>query len=216
MVTMVSNVPLAQKVSAAAVVLLLLLGASPALVLSTTIVPEFVSGGANITLTSATFTGRTTVIALTSPSDVFELALIQDGFGRDTKFQYCWAEIHDTATGQALTWRAPCNPIKVDECSLVLTSDGDFRLEVAADGSTTAPFRSGTGGEGVVDVQLTDEGDLLLVKEDNSTVWQSSENIQSQQKCKEAFNSASRLQTSFAWLGLACSIFLSAVMALST
>lgn len=206
---MVSNLPVARVLSAAAVVILVLWNVSAGLAQFTPTVPIFESGRAKITLTNDTFTGRTTVIALTSPRYAYELALIQDGFGRDTKFQYCWAEVRDTTTGLNLTWRAPCNPLKVDECSLVLTSDGDFRLEVASGSATAAAFLSGTGGKGVVDVQLTDQGDLMLVKADSTPVWHSSDNIQRQQTCKEAFHPPNGShRTRLAWFGVACSIAL--------
>ncbi|CAM6093624.1 unnamed protein product [Calypogeia fissa] len=211
--------PFTQMGTTTAIIFLVLFNIVPmASAQSTTPVPMFLD--ANITVTDNTFTGRQSVVVLTSPEDMYELALIQDGFGIDTQFQYCWAEVHDTTTADLITWREPCNPIRVDECTLVLTDDGDLRLYVASGSASTVAFLTDTAGDGVMDVVLTDQGDLTLVRADNSTVWQSSQHVERQQKCREPFNppllSGSHRTRLASWFGVVFSVALTNIMALSS
>ncbi|KAK4769294.1 hypothetical protein SAY86_027444 [Trapa natans] len=69
-----------------------------------------------------------------------------------------------------VVWSANRNsPVKVNS-TLELTSNGDLVLQ---DADGTIAWSSNTSGKGVVGLNLTEEGNLVLFNEKNGTVWQS-------------------------------------------
>ncbi|KAK4762214.1 hypothetical protein SAY87_030098 [Trapa incisa] len=75
-----------------------------------------------------------------------------------------------TAGFPQVVWSANRNsPVKVNS-TLELTSDGDLVLQ---DADGTVAWSSNTSGKGVVGLNLTEEGNLVLFNEKNGTVWQS-------------------------------------------
>ncbi|KAG6556674.1 hypothetical protein Mapa_001615 [Marchantia paleacea] len=148
---------------------------------------KFVPNATILSVGNTSYTGRTSLAALTSPNGDYALALIMDGFGTETSYQYCWAEVHN-ALGN-LTFRENCRPPKVETCSLTLTPNGDLRLTLESRGAKLISWRTETEDKGVVDVKLSDMGIITLVDAADAVVWTSADD---KERCLEPYNPANK------------------------
>ncbi|BBN07608.1 hypothetical protein MPTK1_4g04960 [Marchantia polymorpha subsp. ruderalis] len=144
---------------------------------------KFVPNATILSVGNTSYTGRTSLTALASPSGDYALVLILDGFGTEKTYQYCWTEVHNILGN--LTFRENCRPLKVETCSLTLTSSGDLRLTLESRGAKLISWRTETENKGVVDVKLSDAGVLTLVDASDAVVWSSTDD---KDRCLEPYD----------------------------
>ncbi|KAH7332011.1 hypothetical protein KP509_20G063500 [Ceratopteris richardii] len=116
--------------------------------------------------------GSSNSVTMESPNQMFQLIVIT---WSSPSGRYCMAGVDSTKVGEhPMMWAAndgePFELSSNQSCRFHLSDQGDLLLEY--DGNKTA-WRSGTGGTGVSNLTLSDDGNLALITDQGSLAWQS-------------------------------------------
>ncbi|KAH7332013.1 hypothetical protein KP509_20G063700 [Ceratopteris richardii] len=118
--------------------------------------------------------GDSNSVTLVSPNGMFELIVLtwSSPFGR-----FCMAGVsHVKVSEHPMIWAAhDAEPFQLSlsqSCRFYLSEEGDLLLQYDAD---KAAWHTGTGGMGVSNLTLLDNGNLVLFADRGSVAWQSFE-----------------------------------------